>query len=471
MKKIGIVTILISFLFLSLGWLNLIRVHNKNIEIYEGYLSSAQKNVDDGCYLNAIDDYYLAMSYSSPESICPLVVQAYEKYYESADDDKKDDVYISYLAELEHIFVLCPDDPSYHYIKAELLKENGSDGDAFEEVRYCLDNNLSNDDLMDMYSDFLRIAELGPCDYTDYKTTLNGNYAYLSAGENSKWVAVSSELGILSGEKFNFLSSISDEGYCVTFKDGNSTSQLRGPHGEDGDDNYDPLCPTNVFDYVVEDAGLYNSDSKVINVKCNGEWIYVFTDNDDSLADGFTVASSFQDEEAVVCKNDGSWYALDIDGDIDELDDVQDVKLDLCLNYLQNDVVLAKIDGKYRICDSDFEPLNDFEADNIDLYLQEDSLIAFEDSGKWGFVNVDGDVVIEPQYSEAKSFSNGIAAVKGPDNLWGYINSNNDFVVVDDLEGFMFSEAGYYGSDNKAMVREPDSEYLSVVSLLYVEGE
>jgi len=38
-------------------------------------------------------------------------------------------------------------------------------------------------------------------------------------------------------------------------------------------------------------------------------------------------------------------------------------------------------------------------------------LIAFKNNNKWGFVNEEGKIVIEPQYDNAKSFSYGLAAV------------------------------------------------------------
>ncbi|MGN1211459.1 MAG: WG repeat-containing protein [Candidatus Cryptobacteroides sp.] len=51
-----------------------------------------------------------------------------------------------------------------------------------------------------------------------------------------------------------------------------------------------------------------------------------------------------------------------------------------------------------------------------------DGLSAFKQNDKWGFLDVDGKVAIEPIYEECMDFSNGFAAVK-KDGRWGYINA------------------------------------------------
>ena len=45
--------------------------------------------------------------------------------------------------------------------------------------------------------------------------------------------------------------------------------------------------------------------------------------------------------------------------------------------------------------------------------------------GKFGFLNESGQFTIEPQYKEAKEFSEGYAAVK-QGNLWGFIDKKNN---------------------------------------------
>lgn len=49
-------------------------------------------------------------------------------------------------------------------------------------------------------------------------------------------------------------------------------------------------------------------------------------------------------------------------------------------------------------------------------------------SGKWGFVNYDGELVIPAEYEDAKSFSCGFAAVKR-NGKWGYADMAGKVII------------------------------------------
>lgn len=66
---------------------------------------------------------------------------------------------------------------------------------------------------------------------------------------------------------------------------------------------------------------------------------------------------------------------------------------------------------------------NNQQYENNNIHLNE-----FRDANKWGFSDDAGNIVIEPQFEDAKKFSDGLAAVKSQD-LWGYIDINAEFVI------------------------------------------
>ncbi len=77
-----------------------------------------------------------------------------------------------------------------------------------------------------------------------------------------------------------------------------------------------------------------------------------------------------------------------------------------------------------------------------------DGLIAVKDrQGKWGFMNVDGDVVIECQFEDdyAPMFSDGLACVKQNDK-WGYIDKSGNVVIP-----YQYTKA-YCFSEGRAVV-------------------
>lgn len=62
-----------------------------------------------------------------------------------------------------------------------------------------------------------------------------------------------------------------------------------------------------------------------------------------------------------------------------------------------------------------------------------DGLSAFKQNNKWGYMDVDGKVTIEPKYDDCKDFSNGFAAVKKNDK-WGYINAEGKMMIEPSFE-------------------------------------
>ena len=74
--------------------------------------------------------------------------------------------------------------------------------------------------------------------------------------------------------------------------------------------------------------------------------------------------------------------------------------------------------------------------------------------GLWGYVSVDGQIVIEPTYEQAYGFSEGIAAVK-LNKKWGFINSEGIFVVpceYDEVESSFKDGKGELVKDGEVFV-------------------
>lgn len=92
------------------------------------------------------------------------------------------------------------------------------------------------------------------------------------------------------------------------------------------------------------------------------------------------------------------------------------------------------------------------DGDNFDIPIIncKHDRILFKDniSGKYGFLNKKGDIVIKPQFEDAKGFYDGLAPVKSGGNFddkWGYIDINGNYVIDE-----KFSFAGLF-SDGYAI--------------------
>ena len=66
--------------------------------------------------------------------------------------------------------------------------------------------------------------------------------------------------------------------------------------------------------------------------------------------------------------------------------------------------------------------------EDVDFFISSSELAAAKVNGKWGFINMKGEVIIEPKYEQAKSFSCGLAPAIF-DGLWGYIDKSGSFII------------------------------------------
>lgn len=77
----------------------------------------------------------------------------------------------------------------------------------------------------------------------------------------------------------------------------------------------------------------------------------------------------------------------------------------------------------------------------------------------WGLIDSDGNEIIPFQYNDVHDFFNGLAAVKNADGLWGYVDDKGNEVIpcqykeagdfVGDQLAFVANESGRYGFINK----------------------
>ncbi len=160
-------------------------------------------------------------------------------------------------------------------------------------------------------------------------------------------------------------------------------------------------------------------------------------------------ASNFKLGVAAVCK-DGKWALINSEEQniTDYIyDDVLLDENDTCYN---GGVVFAKKDGKYYMYDGTGNQIgtNGFDA----AYPFAGNYPAAVKIGeKWGFVDAQGNMVIEPEYDAAKSFNIGLGAVC-KDGVWGYISEDNIYRIP-----ATFSDCRPFSGNGIAAVQESGS--------------
>ena len=84
-------------------------------------------------------------------------------------------------------------------------------------------------------------------------------------------------------------------------------------------------------------------------------------------------------------------------------------------------------DGKMWLIDTKGNKVTDVGYDEMSRFVN-DGLIKVEKDGLFGYIDYNGNVVVEPQYKDAKDFSDGLAAVM-KDKLYGYIDTKGNLVI------------------------------------------
>lgn len=188
--------------------------------------------------------------------------------------------------------------------------------------------------------------------------------------------------------------------------------------------------------YGVDEAGLTDAkwvvSSYVVGQK-DGKYSYYTMDFENAMPelqyDEMTCNSC-----GIIAVRQGEKWALVTDTGEPVTDYIyEDVAVNSLNQVFANDRGFVKREGLWYLVDSEGNLL--VESGFADAKAPEsDGYIAVADSsGKWGFIDSAGELVIKYQYNDAWSFSNHLAAVKHVDT-WGYISERGELVIQEPLQ-------------------------------------
>lgn len=263
--------------------------------------------------------------------------------------------------------------------------------------------------------------------YDDIRFSLGDNYA---AKKENAWIQVDMSGGEDSYKKAEQAQAPGEDGFRWLMLDGKSVML-------DGDDVLEAY-----LDFVPEDAGYYHEG--FIPLKHEGTYAFYDAQGHKVLGD-YEMAGSFTEGKAPV-KENGVWKIIDTTGA-----DVSDASYEEILwgpdgQFIKDDVFLARQDGSIKIFSAeDGSAVEGFEAEEADGLIKGQPF-AFKKDGLWGFAKTDGSVIIEPKYQEARSFSQGRAAVSNGER-WGFVDEQ-DRTIYD----YQFIDVSYFNNQNNCMV-------------------
>ena len=191
----------------------------------------------------------------------------------------------------------------------------------------------------------------------------------------------------------------------------------------------------------------------------NGKYKYYGTDGKYKFGE-YEYAGKFRNNIAAVKENQ-KWKLIDDKGKTicnEEFEDIKQNELEECS---AQGIIFAKENETYKMYDLKMKRIGKQEFEDVRPFIDEEGYAAVKINGKWGYINIKGDIEIEPEYEDAKSFSNGIGSVKkGP--YWVMIDSKNKDIIEGEFE-----DIDYMNSEGICFVKT--NGYWKSISMLYWE--
>ena len=200
----------------------------------------------------------------------------------------------------------------------------------------------------------------------------------------------------------------------------------------------------NVENKPIEDCG-YLIDSKMA-VKYDGKYHYCNVDFQE-LFGSYDYAGSFYNGLAAVRDGD-KWYFIKSDGSRLNDKTYEEIVVNDRGMAFRNEVAFVKTGAKYILIDKSCNQVGSDSWAEVDAF-NSNQPAAVSNGSKWGFVDVNGKVVVGYEYDKAKSFSSGFAAVSKQDE-WGYIVSSDYSLKID----YAFKDANDFSGYGTAFVKK-----------------
>ncbi len=389
---------------------------------YSEHIQNAEEYAQKKLYQKAVKEYESAFAIKDDEE----QREAWLKAIRSGVDDKV-------LEEIEYenaLYAFCMQYPERTDMWEELIKSQIDAGD-YDDARMYYRRTVK----LDVTSEKIE----------EYKETIY--YAY------REWGELTTEFTESTSGKVRIYS---DRGYGIQDSDGEMLTNDRYPYiGPLGKEEFYLIC------YNTEEARVLDGEQVVQAIlkpfedtKAIGDslipylekekWYYYDYREGKKALGPYDDVSTFCDGTAAVKKGE-KWVIINTDGEEVGAGSFSDVVLLGNGEYAGRGYMIASNGKTYGIYDPKGNAKCDFTAQKMDFCMGD--WVAYQDnSGKWGFVSLEGEVMIKPEYEEALSFSNDLAAVK-KDGAWGFINHANKMVIENKYVG-----AGHFADEGTVEV-------------------
>ncbi|MBQ8509984.1 MAG: WG repeat-containing protein [Clostridia bacterium] len=444
MKTKQLLLIAVLLVVLAAGWLKAMQAtdNSDEIEAQNALVVQADALAEKTLYVRAIPLYQEALEYEtdSNSAIEEKLMAAYLAFGET-------DAYISLVSSRSSRGIAA----EAEYLQcAEIYLASNSLEKAMNILEVGMKKMESSETLRSFY-------EKNRFYYTVYMTNLSEivpvKSGMMPVYDGSKWGYANERGQVKMPCVYDSVTSFNESGYAVV--------ELNG--------EFKVITSAGAL-YGIDETGVTDVSgitSRYVLAQANGTYSYYDYDF-------ICRAPNYQYEEVTVnacgfaaVKKDGKWGVITDNGELTTDYIYEDVAVNatgsMFTAYGETVVGAAKKDGKWYLVTPYGTVMNAFTSGYAGLRAPEGgNLFAFcDESGKWGYLNTNGEVVVECQYDDAYSFSDDLGAVK-EDRLWHYINGDgvtvieghytdakpfiNGFAVVKAAQGCTILKLDYYNN-------------------------
>lgn len=405
------------------------------VSIFSMFSNAAQKSAELNAYVEKAQVYAeeglldkAAEQYSAAIALHPDV-----NYYNIASDlYYEDGAYADSISWAEEAVDAFPEEPSgYARVIRGYLATRYYDS-AFEALAAYDGRKLQSEEVEQYRDEMMSLYTLSVFSVEDVAQSSSG---YCAVYKNEVW-------GIATAKGKTFLKpAYTKVGYMA-----NDVVAVCDAEGTWYFADADGLLVQNLSNHIegdIAEVGLYNNGLFAVSDGTT----YTYYDGDlNARFGGYDYAGAFNNEVAAVKKGE-AWSLINTEGNVISSTTYDEIVTDYRGICCQKGIVIAKSGDRYILLDSAGKQIGSAAFENGKVPVNGD-LFAVMQNGKWGFADLQGNIVIEPQYENACSFSNGYAAVC-IDGLWGYIDESNTLRIPAE-----FTECRNMSSSGIAFVKQ-----------------
>lgn len=407
-KKNAYLILIVLVLLSAVSWKAVFKNKQSLEREYEVILDKAMELEEKGIYIDAIDLYKKANSMKPKDYDISLKIINVHK---ELNDER------GFIAACDNAIKINPTKDEVYLLKANYFIDKKQYKAAFDVLGSAtkVKDNSAIRMLLDSIKNEYVSKHLQCSEIKNWFSVNNSSYSTVKV--NEKWGINSSTGNRTLRYEFDYLGRYSqEEGIIPCLSEGEYYYiDIKGNRKLVGDEDYQYL-------------GSFGDGYAPAQI--NDKFGYINREFDEFSFE-FEFAGGFANGIAAV-KSNGKWAIIDTSFNMITDFHYDDVLIDdygFCSRY---GVFFAKKDGEYKLYNTKGEQLSSRGYSDAKLFVSKEPA-AVKVNDEWGWIDLNGEQFIEPQYKDAQSFSLNFAPVLINES-WGYINIDNNIAIEPNFE-------------------------------------